>query len=589
MNENELSTSENELPKHLHSLYDRSVRSLPNEDEQRLLSHFLCENSDVFSKDATDIGQTNVVKHNIFTGDHPPIKQQARWMPRVKREEAGRAVDEMLKGGIKEPSTSPWSSPIILVRKKNGTTRFFVDYRKLNNITRKDSYPLPRIDDTMGALQGATWFSTLDLKSGYWQVQLSAEAMEKTAFSVTGLGHWQFKVMPFGLCNAPATFKRLIEHMLAGLSWKTNESDRAFKKLKEVLCSVPILVFPREGAELILDTDASGESVGAVLSQKSENGDEKVIAYYSKVLSETERQYCVTRRELLAVVQAVSHLHCYLYGQHFQIRTDHSALQWLLRFRHLEGQVVILEEILEEYDFRIEFCPGKGHQNADAMSRRPCVNHNCKHCDRVETRENIFKENKEKFEADGDKVTFTGSSTATNLIARIIETENELIKIISKEELRNKQLQDPHIGPIMRWLAQSSQRPEWGNISTESEETKVLWAQWDSLTLRENILYRVWETLNAKDVALQLVVPKSLRDTVLRQSHDCVTSGHFGISKTLAKVKQGFYWIGCRNDVKTWCKQCDLCNSRKGPKRREKLHSKYIRLDHLWNGSLYMC
>ena len=132
-------------------------------------------------------------------------------------------------------------------------------------------------------------------------------------------------------------------------------------------------------------------------------------------------------------------------------------------------------EVLGEYDFRIEFRPGKGHQNADAMSRRPCVNHKCKHCDRVETHENIFKENMETFETDGDKV--SGSSTATNIIARVVETENELIKIISKEELRNKQLQDPHIAPVMRWLEQSSQRPEWENVSTESEDTKVFWAQ----------------------------------------------------------------------------------------------------------------
>ena len=220
MNENELPTSEDGLPNHLHSPYNRSVCSLQNEEEQVLLKNFLCEYSDVFSKSASDIGQTNVVKHSIFTGDHPPIKQQARRMPRVKGEEAGRAVDDMLKDGIIEQSTSPWSSPIVLVRKKNGTTRFCVDYRKLNNITRKDSYPLPRIDDTMEALQGATWFSTLDLKSGYWQVQLSPEAIEKTAFSVAGHGHWQFKVMPFGLCNAPATFDRLMEHVLAGLSWK---------------------------------------------------------------------------------------------------------------------------------------------------------------------------------------------------------------------------------------------------------------------------------------------------------------------------------------------------------------------------------
>ena len=127
-NEHELPTREDDLPNHLHSLYNRSACSLQNEEEQVLLKNFLCEYSDVFSKSASDIGQTNVVKHSIFTGDHPPIKPQARRMPRVKREEAGRAVDEMLKDGIIEQSTSPWSSPIVLVRKKNGTTRFCMDY-----------------------------------------------------------------------------------------------------------------------------------------------------------------------------------------------------------------------------------------------------------------------------------------------------------------------------------------------------------------------------------------------------------------------------------------------------------------------------
>ena len=258
--------------------------------------------------------------------------------------------------------------------------------------------------------------------------------------------------------------------------WK-NETDKAFEELKDVLCNAPILAFPREGTEFVLDTDASGESIGAVLRQKSEKGDEKVIAYYSKVLSRAERQYCVTRRELLAVVQAVSHFHSYLYGQNFKIRTDHSALQWLLCFRHLEGQATRWMEILGEYDFKIQFRPGKGHQNANAMSRRPCVNHSCKHCDRIEAREGIPQ-----------KRTRTLRVTCDHRLVKI-ETENGLIKEISNEELRNRQVQDPCIGPIMRWLARSSHRPEWEDLSTKSEETKVLWAQWDSLTLRENMLY----------------------------------------------------------------------------------------------------
>ena len=133
----------------------------------------------MFSRDTTEIGQTNLVKHNIFTGDHPPIEQQPERMPRVKREEARHDVDEMLNDGSIERSTSPWSSSIVFVRKKNGSTRLCVDYRKFNNITRKDSYPLPRIDYAMEALQGASCFSTLDLKSGCWQVELSPKLWKK--------------------------------------------------------------------------------------------------------------------------------------------------------------------------------------------------------------------------------------------------------------------------------------------------------------------------------------------------------------------------------------------------------------------------
>ena len=131
-----------------------------------------------------------------------------------------KAVGEMYRQGVIEPSKSPWSSPVVLVRKKNGGIRFCVDYRKLNDVTHKDSYPLPRIDESIEALSGAKWFSTLDLKSGYWQVELDPQDKEKTAFSL-GSGLWQFTVMPFGLANAPATFERLMEQVLTGLPLTT--------------------------------------------------------------------------------------------------------------------------------------------------------------------------------------------------------------------------------------------------------------------------------------------------------------------------------------------------------------------------------
>ena len=117
---------------------------------------------------------------------------------------------DMLAHNVIQPSTSPWASPIVIVRKKDGSARFCVDYRKLNAITRKDAYPLPRIDDTLDTLSGSQWFSTLDLLSGYWQVEVAEGDRDKTAFA-TQSGFCEFKVMPFGLCNAPATFQRLMD------------------------------------------------------------------------------------------------------------------------------------------------------------------------------------------------------------------------------------------------------------------------------------------------------------------------------------------------------------------------------------------
>ncbi|XP_017474733.1 PREDICTED: RNA-directed DNA polymerase homolog [Rhagoletis zephyria] len=161
-----------------------------------------------------------VVKHHIDTGNVKPIHESPRRVPLARREEVTKLITDMQEEGVIEPSASPWSSPVVLVKKKDDSTRFCVDYRKLSDITKKDSYPLRRIDDTLDTLSDAKWFSTLDLRSGYWQVELGSEDKEKTAFSV-GDGLWQFTVMPFGLCNAPATFERLMERVLKGLHWKT--------------------------------------------------------------------------------------------------------------------------------------------------------------------------------------------------------------------------------------------------------------------------------------------------------------------------------------------------------------------------------
>ncbi|GFY30892.1 retrovirus-related Pol polyprotein from transposon 17.6 [Trichonephila clavipes] len=429
---------------------------------ERLFQEF----EDVFSRNSSNIGHTTVTQHRIDTADHPPIKQHPRRLPFAKQEEVGTLLREMQENDIIEPSSSPWASSIVLVRKKDGSTRFCVDYLKLNDVTKKDSYPLPRIDDTLDTLSGHKWFSTLDLKSGYWQVELHPEDREKqhslpakdygSSKSCRGrtfeehlqnirkvlsklsdanlklnpskckffqkevnyLGHiisaegvrtdpekvsavknWKRpenlrELRSFlGLCTYYRKFVKWFSNIARPLHKLTEskqniqwakECEDSFLQLKEALTSSPILIYPQPDKPFILDTDASNESVGAVLSQEID-GQERVVAYWSKCLSKPERNYCVTRKELLAIVKAIEHFHHYLYGQKFLLRTDHASLTWLMNFRNTEGQVARWIQRLNEYYFDIRHRKGSSHGNADALSRRPCPE-NCRHSSRVETK-----------------------------------------------------------------------------------------------------------------------------------------------------------------------------------------------------------
>ena len=190
------------------------AKDLSSVDIEHLQS-LLFEFGGVISLGDDDLGCTDVVKHQIDTGDAAPIRQRARKLPFSQRVEMEHLVGQMLSRNIIEPAQGPWSSPVVLVKKKDGSTRFCVDFRKVNQVTKKDAQPLSRIDDTLYTLGTAQWFSTLDLASGYWQVEVEPADREKTAFA-TAHGLYQFRVMPFGLCNAPGTFQRLMEHVLAG-------------------------------------------------------------------------------------------------------------------------------------------------------------------------------------------------------------------------------------------------------------------------------------------------------------------------------------------------------------------------------------
>jgi hypothetical protein len=462
------------------------------EDMREEIRDILGEFSDCFSKTEFDLGRTTLVKHRVDTGDSRPVRQALRRQPLTYLPEIDRQLEELRRQGVIEPSASPWASNLVIVAKKDGSLRMCVDYRGVNNVTRKDSYPLPRITDCLDALGSATYFSTFDLRSGYFQIAMEEDDKDKTSF-LTRRGTFRFTAMPFGLCNAPATFQRLMDVVTVGLNyeiclvylddiilfshsipehlvrlrmllerlrranlklkpskchllrrrvnfvghvisagniatetekveqvsawprpkdvtevrsfvglvsyyrrfikdfatvaaplhaltaknarfhWK-EECEAAFEELKLRLVTSPVLAMPADEGEYRLDTDASNLAIGAVLSQV-QDGEERVIAYASRMLSTPERNYCVTRKELLAVVHFTKQFRPYLLGREFLIRTDHSALRWLKLTPEPIGQQARWLERLEEFNFRIEHRPGRKHGNADALSRRPCQCH----------------------------------------------------------------------------------------------------------------------------------------------------------------------------------------------------------------------
>ena len=639
--------------------------------QQELLWRLLVEFKDSFALREDDVGRTQLVEHEIDTGDARPIKCRPRRLPLARQEACDKAVGNMLQAGVIEPSDSPWAAAVVMVPKKNGEWRLCSDYRPLNGVTKKDSYPLPRVDESLDLVSGSAWFSSLDLRSGYYQMPLAPSARPKTAFC-TGRGLWQFKVLSFGLCNAPASFARLMDQVLTGIprqeclvylddilahgpsfdaallslrrvleriraaglklhpdkchfmqrqvtflghrvgregistvqdkvqavaDWPvpstqkdlksflglasyyrrfvrgfsciaaplfqllhkdrefvwTDACQGAFDQLRRALSDAPVLAPADPSLPFMLDTDASGVGAGGVLSQVGADG-ERVVAYFSRVFNKAEKRYCVTRRELLAVVLSVRHFKYYLCGLPFTVRTDHSALQWLMSFREPEGQVARWLEELQAYNFTVVHRAGAQHSNADALSRRPCAADGCHHCERRESRELELCEEEQQ-------------QQQLKAVRRAEVVDCRELQMVSVGEWRQQQELDPDLHPVHQWV-ESQQRPPWEEVARLSQATKGLWSKFNSLRLIDGVLQRAWKEPATGEERWQLVVPKGLRTAVLQGMHGASGSGHFGVTKTLRRLRQGFYWGHFRRDVEDFCRRCDLCTARKGPTGR---------------------
>ena len=714
LNQMNTNTETSSIPEHFQTLLAKCQPLLSVKQQQEVESLVL-DYRDIFAKSKSDLGRTSLFKHEINTGNTPPIKQRPRRVPLAKQTVEREEVSKMLDTGIITPSCSPWSSPIVLVTKKDGSCRFCIDYRKLNSVTIKDSYSLPNPNDCLQSLHGSKWFSTLDLASGYWQMEVDPKDRPKTAFTCQS-GLFEFNVMPFGLTNAPSSFERLMEKVLSGLQYDicllylddiiiksetfeehlvnlgkvfdrlrssnlklspkkctifqhkveflghivseegistnpkkidsvknwpkpvtvkqvrsflglcsyyrkfilnfssiakpltrltekdvkfvwSSDCDQAFEKLKTCLVNTPVLVYPDLTKPFILDTDASGVGIGAVLSQKQ--GDkERVVAYYSRVLTKSERNYCVTRRELLAVVDSIKHFHTYLYGTKFVIRTDHGSLRWLVNFKNLEGQLCRWSEFLAVYDYEIVHRSGKSHGNADALSRRPCEP--CRYCDRVESKDRAYQTNCEDLrpcchqQSQGSdniasRVTGANNFQKSETLPSIRYDSSEIKEPLTLNSCKNvrqktftaeswlqsntldeictEQRKDKDLKLIIEWKLKDT-RPTWQDISDRGINLKNYWSQWNRLILKDNVLYREWFDPRVKQPVLQLVIPPSMKEDLFSQLHKQKWSGHLGIKRTLGRMRRRMYWAGYKADIHRLCRECPECQRRKSPNKK---------------------
>jgi len=582
----------------------------------------LQEFRDVFPDDLpAKLPPKRAVDHKIELVPDAAVPQRLTYrLSTAELDELRRQLDDLLEKGFIRPSKSPYASPVIFVRKQDGTLRMCVDYRGLNKVTVKDKYPLPRIEELLDRLKGATVFSKLDLRSGYNQVRVAEGDIPKTAFS-TRYGLFEFCVLPFGLTNAPATFMRLMntifdgdldkfvqiflddilvfsrsieEHLghlrrvlsvlrqhqlfakmskcefglpavtylghvvstdgistdpskvaavrdwpkpkdahqvrqflglagyyhrfirdFAGIAtsltdltkddaeWVWDErQDSAFKALKRALSSAPVLMVPDPHRDFVVETDASGFAVGAIVSQEDDRGRLRVVAYASRKMTGPETRYPVHNKELLAIRYAFGKFRHYLHGPHVKVMTDHQALKYITTQPHLDDQQNRWMGFLQQFDFEIVYRPGAQNTAADALSRSP---------------------------------QFLSALSTSGLDA----------SVVAKFESGYKS--DAFFNKVVQALT-TDDAPNPDVVSVKHR-----------YRMNGSLLYLT------EGGAERLCVPddRALRTQILHDCHDSPVSGHPGFERTYELIHRRFYWPSMDVTIRRYVNSCDSCQRTK--------------------------
>ena len=691
----------------LYDLFRQSSEELSPAEQVQLL-HMLYKYRHVFSVDDNDLGSTNIIKHKIVPKSDKIVYRRQYRHTEEQHKQIDEEVEKLLKSGVIRESMSPFNNPVLLVPKKEkGKWRFCLDCRYINDLTEDQYFPIPRIDDAIASLAGATVFGVLDQTSGYHQVYLDEETSEMVAFS-TRKGHYQYIKMPMGLRGSGMTFQKMVTLLLSGMlhsevlaylddciiysnsiqqhmdtleemlrrfgsanlklkprkcklfkrsilylgylvdsqgvrpnpeatalirnlpvptsvtgvqmflgkanyyrkfvpnlaeiahplyelikskgrapfKWEA-EHQAAFDQIKSILTSGQVMGHPRTDREFVLDVDASDYALGVELSQADDQGDLRPIFYGSRHLEKSERAYSATARETLAAVFGCEYFREYLHGRKFKLRSDHNPLVWLRGMKEPKRPYSGWIMRLEQFEYKIEYRPGKDHQNADFNSRvRATEEQMGKVSVGVQTDVCTVK-----IEDDGvrDNPSFSPKGSCDpRSVSTVVptmdgvrddpsdsttaETQEDItlggghsddVQPPSRQLLSSQQELDDDIGPVMRRLNHTEP------MDTQLTESGAqLWKLRKRLLIKDGLLVRCHRLHAGLDPIEQVVLPKCLQSMVMESLHDSPFAGHFGVKRTLARVQLRYYWPGYLKDVEDWCKSCVVCQQRKGPQSK---------------------
>lgn len=552
------------------------------------------------------LGKSNAFEHTIDTGDHIPIFQRAYPVSPPIEERMSKELDRMIALDVVEPSNSPWCQPLVLAKKKNGKDRLCINCQKLNSITKKSKYALPRIDRILSRLGKAKFISSIDLQDAFWQIPLDEASRPKTAFNVPGRGMWQFKVVPFGLTTAAQAMQRLMDSLFQDqgefiyiddiiVVSETFEEhlvalNRVFDKLKKAGLTVNIekCVFCRPSLKYL----------GYIVDKHGLRTDpEKIecIANYQlpRTLKELRRFVGMATyysRFIDKFAYMAAPLHELKKDKTRKLKWNDTAIRSFEQLKNAMIQAPVLNMPNFEQKFIIQ-CDASDYAVGAALVQKDEKTGNDKPIAFASRKLRGAELNYTTTEKECLAVVFAiekFKQYVEGLQFEIITDHSALIWLLKQNDLK---------GRLARWILKLQQYdfeikhikgsqnivpdtlsrmpiPEialiqMDNVKDDSyeqlkEKIQKNPLKYDNYKIKNDAIFvKYHKTPDSSDFKYKLLVPKSKRIDVIKECHDNPMSAHFGAFKTTKRILQKYYWPGVSNDVKQYVKNCDVCNRSK--------------------------